>query len=98
MTLTRASVLFAAVALSACVQAPSVRFGLIRGIDVTETRRIPYVVGTHYGFRVDYRDTGHPITLRERFDLPAPCTFSQLITGTAAHVLKSRRTHTHTTG
>jgi hypothetical protein len=72
MTLTRASALFAAAALSACAQTPSVRFGLIRGIDVTETRRIPYVVGTHYGFRVDYRDTGHPITLREQFDLPAP--------------------------
>jgi hypothetical protein len=75
MTLTRASLLFAALALSACVQIPRVRFGLVRGIDVTETRHIPYVVGAHYGFRVDYHDSGHPMTLREQFDLPAPGRF-----------------------
>jgi hypothetical protein len=75
MTLTRASLLFAALALSACAQVPRVRFGLVRGIDVTETRHIPYVVGAHYGFRVDYHDSGHPMTLREQFDLPAPARF-----------------------
>ncbi len=75
MALTRALALLAVFALAACTQVPSVRFGLIRGVDVTETRRIPYVVGTHYGFRTDYHDTGHPITLREQFDLPAPAHF-----------------------
>jgi len=75
MALTRALALLAVFALPACTQVPSVRFGLIRGVDVTETRRIPYVVGTHYGFRIDYHDTGHPITLREQFDLPAPAHF-----------------------
>ena len=75
MALTRALALLAVFALPACTQAPSVRFGLIRGVDVTETRRIPYVVGTHYGFRIDYHDTGHPITLREQFDLPAAAHF-----------------------
>jgi hypothetical protein len=75
MTLTHASTFCAAVVLSACSRVPSVRFGAINGIDVTETRRIPYVVGAHYGFRVDYHDTGHPMTLREQFDLPAPAHF-----------------------
>jgi len=40
MALTRALALLAMFALPACIQVPSVRFGLIRGIDVTETRRI----------------------------------------------------------
>ena len=53
------------------LQAPRVRFGVVRGIDVSETRHIPYVVDAHYGFRVDYHDTGHPMMLREEFDLPA---------------------------
>jgi hypothetical protein len=44
---------------------------LVNGVQITETRRIPYTVGTHYGFRLDYHDTGHPAKLREQFDLPA---------------------------
>ena len=75
MMFTRGSMLFAALALSACTQVPSVRFGVINGIDVIETRNLPYVVGAHYGFRVDYHDVGHPMTLREQFDLPAPVHF-----------------------
>ena len=75
MTPTRACTLFAALVLVACAQVPRARFGVINGIDVTETRHIPYVVGTHYGFRVDYHDSGHPMTLREQFDLPATARF-----------------------
>lgn len=48
------------------------RFGLINRLGITETRHIPYAVGTHCGFRIDYHDTGHPVTLREQFDLPGP--------------------------
>ena len=48
------------------------RFGLINRLGITETRHIPHAVGTHYGFRIDYHDTGHPVTLRERLDLPGP--------------------------
>jgi hypothetical protein len=44
---------------------------MINGVSVTETQHINYAVGVHYGFRVDYHDTGHPMTLREQFDLPA---------------------------
>jgi len=72
MALRRVFVPLIPFALFACTQAPSVKFGLVHGIAVTETRHIPYIVGAHYGFRVDYHDSGHPITLREQFDLPAP--------------------------
>ena len=72
MALTRAFVLLAGFALCACSQVPSVRFGLINRLGITETRHISYAVGTHYGFRIDYHDTGHPVTLREQFDLPGP--------------------------
>lgn len=67
--------LLGALLLVACAQVPRARFGVINGIDITETRRIPYVVGAHYGFRVDYHDSGQLITLREQFDLPAPAHF-----------------------
>jgi hypothetical protein len=67
----RECTLLAALMLTACAQ-PSARFGLINGVQVAETRHIPYAVGTHYGFRLDYHDTGHPVTLREKFDLPGP--------------------------
>jgi hypothetical protein len=70
MVLGRVSPLLFALAFFACAQTPSVRFGLIKGVDVTETSQIPYAIGTHYGFRVDYYDRGHPIMLREQFDLP----------------------------
>src|SRR6266566_1510460 len=72
MAPTRACTLLAALVLTACAQVPRARFGVVNGIAVTETRHIPYIVGAHYGFRVDYHDSGHPITLREQFDLPAP--------------------------
>jgi hypothetical protein len=75
MALARASVLLAGLALGACSQVASVRFGLINQLGMTETRHIPYVVGTHYGFRIDYHDTGHPVTLREQFDLPGPASW-----------------------
>jgi hypothetical protein len=61
-----------ALAFPVCAQVPSARFGLVNGLDIVETRHIPYTVGTHYGFRVDYHDTGKPVTLREEFHLPAP--------------------------
>jgi hypothetical protein len=51
MALSRVSPLRFALAFFGCAQTPSVRFGLIKGVDVTETRQIPSVIGTHYGFR-----------------------------------------------
>jgi len=75
MAPTRACTLLAALVLTACAQVPRARFGVVNGIGVTETRHIPYVVGAHYGFRVDYHDTGRLITLREQFDLPAAAHF-----------------------
>jgi hypothetical protein len=72
MTPARASTLLATFVFSACSQRPSARFGLVNGVQVAETRRVPYTVGTHYGFRLDYHDTGHPVMLREQFDLPGP--------------------------
>ena len=48
------------------------RFGVVRGIDVTETRHIRYTIGAHYGFRVDYHDSGHVMKLRQKFVLPGP--------------------------
>jgi hypothetical protein len=75
MAATGACTLFAALVLTACAQVPRARFGVINGIDVTQTRCIPYVVGAHYGFRVAYHDTGRLITLREQFDLPTPAHF-----------------------
>jgi len=75
MALARASTLFAALTLSACTQVPKARFGLITGLAVTETRHIRYVVGTHYGFRIDYHDIGRVMKLREQFELPGPANF-----------------------
>src|SRR5262245_50316281 len=72
MAFTRRSALLASFVLCACTLAPSVRFGLINAVGITETSHIPYAVGTHYGFRIDYHDTGHPMTLHEQFDLPGP--------------------------
>jgi hypothetical protein len=66
------AICFIALAFPGCAQVPSARFGLVNGIDIVETRHIPYTVGTHYGFRVDYHDTGKPVMLREEFHLPAP--------------------------
>jgi hypothetical protein len=75
MALSRACSVFAAVLLTACAQTPRARFGLITGLGVTETRHIRYDVGTHYGFRIDYHDTGRVRKLREQFELPAPANF-----------------------
>jgi hypothetical protein len=72
MAFIRAYTLLLTFAYLGCSQGPSVKFGLINGVSVTETHYISYAVGAHYGFRVDYHDTGHPVTLREQFDLPAP--------------------------
>ena len=72
MTPYRVAIIFLAVLLSGCASTARARFGIINGIDIVETRHIPYTVGAHYGFRVDYHDVGRLITLREEFHSPAP--------------------------
>ena len=63
----RVGMVVTGLAFASCNQVPTVRFGMINGLKVTETAHIPYQVGTHYGFRVDYHDSGRPIILREEF-------------------------------
>jgi len=65
------AIIFLAALLSGCASTARARFGVINGIDIVETRHIPYTVGTHYGFRVDYHDAGKSLTLREEFHSPA---------------------------
>jgi hypothetical protein len=72
MPLARIPIITAALTLTACSQIQTVRFGTVEGLHVTETRHIPYAVGTHYGFRVDFHNSGRPITLREEWHLPGP--------------------------
>jgi hypothetical protein len=55
-----------------CVQTPRVQFGVLNLFQVTETRYIYYVVGSHFGFRVDYTSARRPVILREEFHLPGP--------------------------
>jgi hypothetical protein len=72
----RVGMVVTGLAFASCNQVPTVRFGMINGLKVTETAHIPYQVGTHYGFRVDYHDSGRPIILREEFHLPGPSHWS----------------------
>jgi len=72
MTRHRVAIIFLAALLSGCTSTAHARFGLINGIDIVQTRHIPYSIGAHYGFRVDYHDTGKPVTLCEEFRSPAP--------------------------
>jgi hypothetical protein len=72
MTPYPVAIVFLAALLSGCASTARARFGMISGIDIIETRHIPYTVGAHYGFRVDYHDIGRPIALREAFHSPSP--------------------------
>ena len=72
MAFIRVSIVAVALTFAACSQLPAARFGTIDGLSVSETRHIPYAVGAHYGFRVDYHDSGRPVILREEFRLPRP--------------------------
>jgi hypothetical protein len=72
MELRRIPILFVPLALLGCISTPTARLGLISNLHIDETHKIPYAVGTHYGFRVDYHDAGKPLTLREEFRSPAP--------------------------
>jgi hypothetical protein len=72
MLLARVGLISAAATFPACSHLPAARFGTVDGLSVAETHHIPYAVGAHYGFRVDYHDSGRPITLREDFQLPGP--------------------------
>jgi hypothetical protein len=72
MAFVRISILAVALMLAACSQLPAARFGTVDGLSVSETRHIQYAVGTHYGFRVDYHDSGRPVVLREEYHLPGP--------------------------
>ena len=72
MVLVRIAIAALALTFAACSQSPAAHFGTIDGLSVAETHRIPYAVGTHYGFRIDYHDSGRPVILREEFHLPGP--------------------------
>ena len=72
MTPYRVAIVFLPVLLFGCASTTRARFGVINGIDIVETHHIPYTIGAHYGFRVDYHDIGRPVTLREEFHSPAP--------------------------
>jgi hypothetical protein len=72
MVLVRVGIAAFALTFAACSQLPAAHFGTIDGLSVVETHHIPYAVGTHYGFRIDYHDSGHPVILREEFHLPGP--------------------------
>src|SRR5437879_2058917 len=67
MTPYRVAIVFLPALLFGCASTTRARFGVINGIDIVETHHIPYTVGAHYGFRVDYHDIGRPVTLREEF-------------------------------
>jgi len=75
MRFVRIGIVAVAFTFGGCSQLPAARFGTINGLTVTETRHIPYVVGAHYGFRVDYHDRGRPVVLREEFHLPGPASW-----------------------
>ena len=70
MVFIRVSVVAVALTFAGCSQLPAAHFGAIDGLSVIETHHIPYAVGAHYGFRVDYHDSGRPVILREEFHLP----------------------------
>ena len=72
MVLVRVGIVAFALTFAACSQLPAAHFGTIDGLSVVETHHIPYAVGTHYGFRIDYHDSGHPVIVREEFHLPGP--------------------------
>ena len=72
MVLVRVATAALGLTFAACSQLPAAHFGTIDGLSVAQTHRIPYAVGTHYGFRIDYHDSGRPVILREEFHLPGP--------------------------